>query len=103
MQKLSRLQSKPSSSDPSPSSIKPSTRSDFSAGMYDTCLFCEEDDTDNKLVSASTLGIGPRIHSLEVDLGDESILAKLVSKNLVALEANYHNQCYVRFLNRADV
>ena len=101
MQKLSRLQSKPSSCDPSPSSSKPSTRSDFSAAINDTCLFCEEDDTDNKLVSASTLGIGPRIHSLAVDLGDESILAKLVSKDLVALEAKYHKQCYVRFLNRA--
>lgn len=69
--------------------------------MKKVCLFCDEGEDRDKLVTASTLGIGPSIHSHAIQLKDETLLKKLSSTDLVALEAKYNKLCYTRFLTRA--
>jgi len=91
---------RPHYSDQTPSTSKLTRSSLFCSDLKNVCLFCEEGDKDN-LVIASTLGIGPTIHSHAVQLQDEKLLKKLTSTDLVALEAKYHKLCYTRFLTRA--
>lgn len=86
---------------PEGSSSEPNTRSVLSkVDIKSTCIFCEEGEHKQKLVSASTLGIGPNIYACAAALKDNKLLTKLYSTDLVALEAKYHKHCYVHFLNK---
>ncbi|GBM30736.1 hypothetical protein AVEN_259593-1 [Araneus ventricosus] len=77
------------------------TRSSFkSSDPTNFCLFCDLDGRNERVVQASKLGIGPTICIIAVHLGIEKLLAKLISTDLVAVEANFHKRCYVSFRTR---
>jgi len=93
---------RPHHSDQIPYTSKLKGSSLLCSDLKNVCLFCDEKAKDT-LVTASTLGIGPTIHSHAVQLQYEKLLKKLTSTDLVALEAKYHKLCYTRFLTRARV
>lgn len=95
-----KQQGRPQCSDNAPSTSKLTRSSLVCSDVKKVCLFCDEGEDKDKLVTASTLGIGPTIHSHALQLQDGKLLKKL-STDLVALEAKYHKLCYTRFLTRA--
>lgn len=59
--------------------------------LHQQCLFWEIPETAKEnLVSVSTLKIGPDIHRYAALLRDETLMKKLHSTDLVAMEAKYH-------------
>ena len=50
---------------------------------------------------ASTFGLDARVRQCALQLQDQSLLAKLSVRDLIALEAKYHVQCLVSLYNRA--
>ncbi|CAG9823856.1 unnamed protein product [Phaedon cochleariae] len=102
-QKLDRQRKKQLQVDSSASSSSNvHTRSKISKGhIKNTCLFCDGDETVEKLVTPQTLEIGTSILFLAKELHDDRVLSKLSSADLVAQEAKYHKRCYVRFRTTA--
>lgn len=82
-------------------SAKPNRSSSSPANLKKVCIFCDLGEEYGHLVSASTLGIRPSIHENAVLLQDESLLTKLYSTDMVALEAKYHKACHTNFFTRA--
>ena len=77
------------------------TRSSLSSNdLRKVCIFCDQGEEIGHLKCASTLGIGPSIHENAVLLQDDTLLRKLGSTDLVALEARYHKTCYTKFFTR---
>ncbi|KAF2884048.1 hypothetical protein ILUMI_22166 [Ignelater luminosus] len=76
-----------------------STRSSYSSSdLKQVCIFC--DGSDGVLSAASTPGLGPTIHGHAVQLKDQTLIRKLTSTDIVAMEAKYHKPHYRSFLNR---
>ena len=50
---------------------------------------------------ASTFDLDARVRKYTLQLQDESLLAKLSTGDLIALEAKYHGRCLVSLCNRA--
>ena len=65
------------------------------------CLFCDKLDKPSNLRSASTLEIDRKVRECAVLLNDGKLIAKLSSRDMVAMEANYHAKCLVSLYNRA--
>ncbi|KAF2892226.1 hypothetical protein ILUMI_13948 [Ignelater luminosus] len=57
-------------------------------------------ESDGVLSAASILGVGPIIHGHGVQLKDQILIRKLISTDMVAMEAKYHKPCYRSFLSR---
>ena len=49
---------------------------------------------------ASTFGLDARVRQCALQLQDQSLLAKLSTSDLIALEAKYHVKCLVSLYNR---
>ena len=78
-----------------------STRSSaVTANVRTSCIFCDGESVPvDKLVSAFTKDIGPKIHAQAVEMQDTKLLSKLASTDFIALEVKYHKACYIRFRN----
>jgi len=50
---------------------------------------------------ASTFGLDARVRECALQLQDQTLLAKLSTGDLIALEAKYHVRCLVSLYNRA--
>ena len=97
-QKLSRLlASSSATSDKCRVFCSMSTRS--SLGYVDittSCLFCDNPSTSgNRLVSVCTKDTGPKIHAQAAEIQHTKLLAKMASTDFMALEVNYHKDCYI--------
>ena len=64
------------------------------------CFFCQNHNNEN-LHNASTFQLDSRVRSIAIQLQDKTLLAKLSSGDMVALEAKYHATCLVSLYNRA--
>lgn len=73
-----------------------------SADEIDRCFFCEEPaKAGESLHLASTFGLDAHVRKCALQLQDQSLLAKLSTGDIIALEAKYHLQCLVSLYNRA--
>ena len=67
-----------------------------------TCIFCDRPgEASNKLAGATTFGVDYNVRMAATDLGDTKLLAKLGGGDMVAIDADYHNKCYVGYCKRA--
>ena len=67
----------------------------------DLCFFCEEKESTEVLRSACTFGLDSRVRSAALLLGDDKLLTKLNSGDLIAVEAKYHKKCLTSLYNHA--
>ena len=65
------------------------------------CFFCGKPaQASESLHHASTFGLDARVRQCALQLQDQSLLAKLSTGDLIALEAKYHVKCLVSLYNR---
>lgn len=87
------------------------TRSCLASGDSDTsttgtnesriCFFCSKPETKEKLREVCTFDLDYRVRKCAHDLQDEELLAKLSTRDLIALEAKYHARCLTNLYNKA--
>ena len=103
--KLAKSDKDEDSTDEEPSSSSPvkSRRSWILTGPVAQnlqCFFCDKQDSPDNLHCASTLEVGRRVRDCARLLNDSSLIAKLSTGDLIAIEAKYHANCLVSLYNK---
>jgi hypothetical protein len=103
--KLAKSDKDEDSADEEPSSSSPvkSRRSSILTGPVAQnlqCFFCDKQDSPDNLHCASTLEVDRRVRDCARLLNDSSLIAKLSTGDLIAIEAKYHANCLVSLYNK---
>ncbi|CAB3979532.1 Hypothetical predicted protein [Paramuricea clavata] len=90
--------------EPSSSSPVKSRRSSILTGPVAAqnlqCFFCDKQDSPDNLHCASTLEVDRRVRDCARLLNDSSLIAKLSTGDLIAMEAKYHANCLASLYNK---
>lgn len=77
------------------------TRSKTDTGSGSSiCFFCDETLSDDEHREASTLELDSKVRKCALFLEDQSLLAKLSTGDMIAIEAKYHPRCLTELYNR---
>ena len=63
------------------------------------CFFCDE-SSKGHLHSVSTFNLNNMVNEAATELNDVRLMAKLAIRDMMAADAKYHLNCYVKLLNR---
>ena len=72
---------------------------DVSQDNEGICFFCDERAAVKDLSEASTFGMDARVRSAALFVGNQKLLAKLSSGDMIAIEAKYHKKCLAYLYN----
>ena len=59
------------------------------------CFFCEKSEHHDSLRTVKTLTLDRKIRNIAIDVGDEHLICKLSTADMIAQNAKYHAKCLV--------
>ena len=66
-----------------------------------SCLLCDQPAGSEGLHETATKQLGKKVSECACELQDTALLAKLAARDMIAIEAKYHNRCLWALYNRA--
>ena len=96
---LKRLKTDSESSAPTLGRTLSSQRSVSAINFVDKCFFWDKKDSDEILHECQTLCLDAFVRKIALEMQNSKLISKLSEGDMVATEAKYHRQCFLKLYN----